>query len=462
MSSFRSIKYQIFAAALLLGGPYITAAADLADQAQWSESIPLGDGDSPFAGPGERIEAYIVDGLLHVRRLDQNDSPHWHLILAEADPNQPPTLEHLDAAIEVRHANDAYFVRDAFRSIRPTLAAHRQQLAPEAFASLDTTLRQNGIDRRAYTKGTGPPTPAMLQTLPPETFANLDSTTLAGLVQKLGPEAFANLDSTTLAIVQKRVPEAFASLDSTDTDRSESGIKTSPPTFQRGIAKWEKDGHLWAALGPNARDHWDTLIRLSPTLFVPQKPGMGALVDGGFLHWDDAQLSDSGGVLIAYYVSPAGADRKQQEHKLVRGAIPFNIEAQRWLNPIEHGDRLGWFKGKVVLLHFWATWSPESVEQLAHYDELYKKHKNQGLVVIAIHSAEEADEVDAFVAEHGYTLPIAVDEGASAQRYGVWNFPQSILLDRDCRLAWLSEDSETPSQAQLEYLLDDTNKFPTH
>ena len=146
-------------------------------------------------------------------------------------------------------------------------------------------------------------------------------------------------------------------------------------------------------------------------MFVPEKPGLGPLVDGGILRWDDAQLWESGGVLTAQYVSPAEADRKQQGHKLVRGAIPFNIEAQRWINSIEHGDRIGWFLGKVVLLHFWATWSPESIEQLAHYDELYKKQKDEGLVVIAIHSAEGADDVDAFIAEHGYTLPIAVDDG---------------------------------------------------
>ena len=76
--------------------------------------------------------------------------PLWHLILAEADPNQPPTLEQLGGgtaiAIEVRHANGMYFVRDTFQSFPSTLAAHRQQLAPEAFASLDTTVRQNGID----------------------------------------------------------------------------------------------------------------------------------------------------------------------------------------------------------------------------------------------------------------------------------------------------------------------------
>ena len=377
MSSFRSMKHQIFAAAaLLLSGPYITAAAASADQAQWSKSIPIDE----ERNPGERIEAYIVDGLLHARRLDQNDSPLWHLILAEADPNQPPTLEHLGAgsAVEVRHANGAYFVRDTWGFPSTLLAAHRQQLAPETFASLDITVPQNGIDMTGFSYSSRL-TPAMFQQLPPEAFASYDSTALANLVQEFGP----------------------------------------------------------------------------------QKPSAGALADGAFLHWDDAQLLDSGGVLTARYITPAEADRKQQEHKLVRGAIPFNIEAQRWLNPIEHGDHLGWFKGKVVLLHFWATWSPESIEQLAHYDELYKKHKDQGLVVIAIHNSQGADDLDAFVAERGYTLPIAVDAGVSAQRYGIWSWPQSVLLDRDCRLAWLSQEGETPTPAQLKYLLNDTDAFPT-
>ena len=298
-------------------------------------------------------------------------------------------------------------------------------------------------------------TPAQLQKIPLETLASVDSTALAGLVQQLGPEAFASLDTATLALIKKRVPEAFANFD--------SSIGQSSPTWalQRGIFKWEKDGQLWVALGPN-RDHWDTLIRLTPTVFVPERPRLGAFADGAVLNWDDAHVWDSSGMLIASYASPFMVDHKQQGHKLVRGAIPFNIEAQRWINPIEHGDRIGWFIGKVVVLHFWATWSPESIEQLAHYDELYKKHQDQGLVVIAIHSAEGADDVDAFIAERGYELPIAVDEGASAQRYGIWNFPQSVLLNRDCRIAWLSEDGETPSPAQLEYLLDDSDKFPAH
>ena len=448
MRSFRSIKHQIVAAAaLFLSGCYITAAADPTDQVQWSESIPVDE----ERNPGERIEAYIVDGLLHARRIDPTDTPFWHLILAEADPQHPPTLEHLGTAVEVRHANGSYFVRD---DLGYTMSVHRQKLAPEAFASLDTTVCQNGIDRVGFTRSmaTSLPTPAELQQVPPEAFASVDPTILAGLVQQLGPEAFASLDSATLALIKKRAPEAFANPDTT--------VRQNDTGQSRGITKWEKDGQLWVALGPNA-NHWDTLIRLTPTVFVPERPRFGMNGSGGFLRWDDAQLLDSGDVLIADYIDPAEAGREQQNHKLVRGAIPFNIEAQRWPNPIGHGDRIGWFLGKVVLLHFWATWSPESVVQLAHYDELYKKHKDQGLIVLAIHSAEGADEVDAFIAERGYELPIAVDEGASAQRYGIWSFPQSVLLDRNCRLAWISYEGEMPSPAQLTYLLDDADPFPT-
>ena len=90
-----------------------------------------------------------------------------------------------------------------------------------------------------------------------------------------------------------------------------------------------------------------------------------------------------------------------------------------------------------------------------------KNTKTKGLVVIAIHNSQGADDLDAFIAERGYTLPIAVDAGASAQRYGIWSWPQSVLINRDCRLAWLSQDGEAPSPAQLKYLLDDTDAFPT-
>ena len=129
---------------------------------------------------------------------------------------------------------------------------------------------------------------AMLQELRPEVFDRL---------QKLSPEELSSLNPMTLAMLQELRPEAFASLDSTTLAQLP---KPPPETGEgRGIYKWEKDQQLWVALGPNM-DHWDALIRLTPTVFVPEKPRIGPT----FLRWDDAQLQESGGVLIARYISP--------------------------------------------------------------------------------------------------------------------------------------------------------------
>ena len=122
MRFFRSMKYQIVAAAaLLLSGPYITSAADPADEIQWSESVPVDE----KRYPGERVEAYIVDGLLHARRLDQNDIPLWHLILAEADPDHPNSSTSALALRRSAPRHGALLCPRYLGSPRP-YAAHRQ------------------------------------------------------------------------------------------------------------------------------------------------------------------------------------------------------------------------------------------------------------------------------------------------------------------------------------------------
>ena len=91
-----------------------------------SKSIPIDE----ERNPGERIEAYIVDGLLHARRLDQNDIPslasHPRRSRPQTNP-LPSNISGTGSAVEVRHANGAYFVRDTWGFPSTLLAAHRQQ-----------------------------------------------------------------------------------------------------------------------------------------------------------------------------------------------------------------------------------------------------------------------------------------------------------------------------------------------
>jgi thiol-disulfide isomerase/thioredoxin len=60
-------------------------------------------------------------------------------------------------------------------------------------------------------------------------------------------------------------------------------------------------------------------------------------------------------------------------------------------------------KGQIVLVDFWATWCSPCMEQFPHTVELWRKHRDQGLVVISVAFDEEEDEprVNKFLAAQG-------------------------------------------------------------
>ena len=76
-------------------------------------------------------------------------------------------------------------------------------------------------------------------------------------------------------------------------------------------------------------------------------------------------------------------------------------------------DQLIWkdLEGKVVLLDFWATWCAPCVKKLPDVQKLSDKFADQGLVVIDIHSENDADTFAKFVVKAKLTFPIAVDTG---------------------------------------------------
>ena len=88
-------------------------------------------------------------------------------------------------------------------------------------------------------------------------------------------------------------------------------------------------------------------------------------------------------------------------------------------------------RGRVVLLHFWASWCPPCREELPQLTAMAARHKD-GLTLLAV----DADSSDAkgaaqFVAAHGIGLPIAVDADGSVHRqYGIRALPTTYLIDR--------------------------------
>jgi len=182
----------------------------------------------------------------------------------------------------------------------------------------------------------------------------------------------------------------------------------------------------------------------------------------GMMRWDEARLMDNGEVLAARYVAAAEAEQALSTHKLVKGAVPLNIDSQRWVRPESHPEgqpieRLGWFKGKVVLLYFWATCTDDSGDTMDLAEQFRRRYGRHDLVTIGVHSSERSEGLDAALAEAEHLLPVALDTGETFRRYGVVEMPQFVLLGRDNRIAWASQNGEPPTQQLIEDLIDDIN-----
>ncbi len=143
-----------------------------------------------------------------------------------------------------------------------------------------------------------------------------------------------------------------------------------------------------------------------------------ALTVGGVFTW--REVLPSADEASAHGVTP-GAGRPV----LGQVAPDFVLEAPG----TDEEVRLSDFRGRPVLLNFWATWCvPCRTEMPA----LQEAHDTEGVVVLAVNSQESDTVVSNFLDEYGLTFPAAIDrEGSVRQHYGVLGLPATFFIDPD-------------------------------
>jgi len=94
------------------------------------------------------------------------------------------------------------------------------------------------------------------------------------------------------------------------------------------------------------------------------------------------------------------------------------------------------YRGKVVLLDFWATWCAPCREEIPHFVEMQDKYGKQGLQVIGISMDDGPKPVREFYHELKMNYPVALGTEKVAESYGgVLGLPVTFLIDRNGRMA---------------------------
>jgi peroxiredoxin len=93
------------------------------------------------------------------------------------------------------------------------------------------------------------------------------------------------------------------------------------------------------------------------------------------------------------------------------------------------------YRGKVVLLDFWATWCPGCVIQMPHLKSLYDKYHGDGFEIIGISADTDLQVLKEYVRRAGIQWPQILDparkETRIAELYRAYLLPTTYLIDRD-------------------------------
>jgi thiol-disulfide isomerase/thioredoxin len=210
-----------------------------------------------------------------------------------------------------------------------------------------------------------------------------------------------------------------------------------------------------------ARKLWSQTQRLLAASQPAESDGRLAMLMGTLLEQtDQPQLAAEAYRTFATYFRRAGAAWGNQAAEELEGSarlltlVGQPLEIAGSLVDGQHFD-LHSYRGRVVLVDFWATWCGPCVAELENLKQVYSQYHKRGLEIVGVNLDDSREELLAFLQERPIPWPVLHDapkSGAAgghplAQYYGITGLPTLILVDREGRV--LSTHARGPELRKL-------------
>lgn len=89
------------------------------------------------------------------------------------------------------------------------------------------------------------------------------------------------------------------------------------------------------------------------------------------------------------------------------------------------------FRGKPVVVNFWATWCGFCVKEMPHFEESFQQHGDE-IQFLMVNVQESPDVAKPFIEKYGYSFPVYYDSNGSASgMFGVSGLPATFFIDAE-------------------------------
>lgn len=151
------------------------------------------------------------------------------------------------------------------------------------------------------------------------------------------------------------------------------------------------------------------------------------------------------GALAAASLAISGCKRADASTSTAYKTVAAAPTAPSWKltdldgKPLSSAD----FKGKVVVVDFWATWCPPCVHEIPGYIEFQKKHGGDKVTIVGLSLDEiPAADVKKFATAKGINYPVAIAGQDILEQFGkVEGIPATFIIDRDGKLRFMKVGS---------------------